>query len=133
MFWIHIIVAAIVAIVLVLLFAGFIGASWRRRDGAWASIWLLFLIAFLAAWSGGLWIRPIGPPIWGTFWVPFVIAGLLVLLVFAAMAPPRRRPRTAKEAIEEAKDTVAVEATLNSFFWLLLFFLILGVILGYLI
>jgi hypothetical protein len=131
MYWVDIIIAAVVALLLSVIFAGVIGASWRSREWAWPSVWLLFLIAFLAAWGGGLWIRPIGPPLWGTFWIPFVIAGLLIVLVLAAIAPPRRPPCTAKEAAEEARATVAAEATLGTFFWLLLIFLIGGVILGY--
>jgi hypothetical protein len=107
----------LLALVIALLFTAiFVGRCCRR--GPWASLWTFFVILFLATWAGGLWITPFGPLIFGIYWMPFLLIGLLVALLLAA-AEPVCPPRTTKEAVEQAKEEIAVERTINAFFWVL--------------
>jgi hypothetical protein len=52
------------------------------------------LIILLASWAGGIWISPFGPILWGATWLPFLLSGLIVALVFAAAASPEREEST---------------------------------------
>jgi sugar phosphate permease len=33
------------------------------RTGPWASFFVFFIIIALAAWAGGVWFKPVGPPV----------------------------------------------------------------------
>lgn len=94
----------------------------------------LFLLALLVVWAAGVWITPFGPTIGDDYWLPFIIPGMLFLLLLAALVPPRQ-PRNRQEAVEEvtAEDTVAVAAalTLGAIFWVLIVFLIIAIIAAY--
>jgi hypothetical protein len=91
-----------IALILSVIFAGLFG-----RRGPWASVFILFVIIFLAAWVGGIWIRPVGPTLAGVYWLPFLLLGLLFALLLAAAAassrPPRRSSTPAREAAEAAE------------------------------
>lgn len=128
MFWLDLLFAVVVAIVLTAVFAGGL-----RRVGPWEGLLWFFLIILFAAWVGGAWMRPIGPPLWGVYWVPFLWFGLLVALLLAA-ATPSRPPRTREEAAEQAGAEAAAAGTsvaLGVFFWLLLIGLLLTIIISY--
>jgi len=62
-----------------------------RRSGPWASNLVFFAIIFLAAWAGGVWIAPIGPTLFGVYWIPYLIFGLM-----AALLPLPDRPEKGK-------------------------------------
>ena len=90
----------------------------RRTGFGW---FLLFVL--LATWAGGVWLRPFGP-MWGDIrWLQFLIAGLLVLLLFAFFAPlktPRSRHETIDQlqAIARQKEVQKVTfVTLGIVFW----------------
>src|SRR5689334_22780496 len=51
-----------------------------------ASIFVLLLILFLATWAGGIWLVPFGPRLWGVAWGTFVVVGLVVALLMAAVS-----------------------------------------------
>ena len=57
MFWIDLFIALIVAVILTLVFVFVV-----RRRGPWESTFLFFVVVFLGAWAGGLWLKPVGPP-----------------------------------------------------------------------
>jgi hypothetical protein len=105
-----------------------------RRAGPWMSGLWFFLIVLLAAWVGGVWARPVGPAVWGVYWVPFLWIGLLVALLLAA-ATPGRRPRSRREPAERAERresaATAGDTVLSWFFWGLLVGLILALVLYY--
>jgi hypothetical protein len=61
-----------------------------RRTGPRASFPLLLLAIFLATWAGGVWLAPIGRPVRGVYWLPFLMAGIVFALFFAAVMPPER-------------------------------------------
>ena len=50
------------------------------------SIFVILLILFLATWAGGIWLVPFGPRLWGVAWASFVVVGLVVALLMAALS-----------------------------------------------
>ena len=98
------------------------------RTGPWASFFVFFIIIALAAWAGGVWFKPVGPPVFGVFWIPFLIFGFIFAILMAAAAPSRTyRIR------RNAGDDRAVIAAFDVFFIVLLGILIVSIIVGYLV
>ena len=116
-----------------LLLAAVFGFAFRSR-GPWGSIWLFFLILFLATWAGGVWVTPIGAPVWGAYWIPFLfVAIIFALILSAATAVVPKDERTVELMNEqrldqEEKDTTA---TLGIFFRILMVVLMIAIIAGY--
>ena len=98
-----------------------------RRTGPWASFFVFFVIISLAAWAGGVWLRPMGPPLLGVFWIPFLIFGFIFAILMAAAAPSRNyRSRRKIEG-----DQVVI-AAFDVFFIVLIGVLVASIIVGYL-
>lgn len=88
--------------------------------GAWSVALLIpFLIIFLAVWAGGVWFSPLGADLWGLRGIAFLLVGLIVALILAAVVP-RRSPRTRWEATAQAEEQQFAAWTFSIFFWLLL-------------
>jgi len=125
--------ALIVASVLSVLFLLVTRGEVRRTGFSW-----FFLIIFLGTWAGGVWVRPFGPLMWGISWLPFILSGLIFVLILAISAPrrtPRSRHETLRmlERIEREKELhQSTYITLSSFFWILLFVLTILIITRYL-
>jgi hypothetical protein len=103
-----------------------------RRTSPWAGGFLLFLlVVFLATWAGGLWLAPIGAPLWGAYWGSFLIVAVVFALLLAAAAPTRP-PQTRGEAIRQAEAEEETEATLSVFFWILIVVLVVAILASYL-
>jgi hypothetical protein len=103
-------------------------AKSRRR------VIVFFLLVFLSAWAGGIWITPVGPTILGVYWLSFFAVGLIFALVLEAIAafhsrPPQQGP---EELRADAKEEHELESALNTFFWILLLTFIGAIVLGYL-
>jgi hypothetical protein len=127
--------AAIVALLLTFVFAGAC-----RRCGPWESALWFFVIVLLVTWVGGVWAEPVGPPLWGIYWVPFLGMGLLVALLLAAATPTPRPPERLPEAKEQpTTDTGAPSAAVTTalalswLFWALLVALLFAVFVHYFI
>jgi hypothetical protein len=112
---------------LITLFFSFI----LRIRGPWGSFWTFFVITLLGVAAAGMWIQPVGPVYWETYWLPPLAVGLLIALILAATTPsPRTRSELAQERNKIAKehaDSVAV----GIFFWFLLIIMLVIVVLGY--
>jgi hypothetical protein len=121
MFLMDLLFALVIGVLFTVLFA----VLFRAR-GPWASLLVFFFIVFLAAWTGGLWLDPFGPPLFGVYWLPFLLIGLFFALLLAAATPPV--PRTRTEAVVEAK---ASALAFNVFFWVLIVGLIVAVLVAY--
>ena len=130
MFLIHLLFALGTAVILSLIFAFGFG---RRR--VWPSVLIFFIIIFLAAWAGGIWLTPLGPPLGEGYWLSFVIAGLIVALVLAAPAPPPSRSRRSTvelvEPREEESEETAAYWVVGIFFWFLIIVLIVAIVWRY--
>ncbi len=84
----------------------------------------LFLFLFMAVWAGGLWVRPIGPELWGTAWLGFMVTGVVFSLVLAAFLS--RLPNTTPQMVSEV-----VALGLGMFFYVLTFVFLVGVVTHY--
>jgi hypothetical protein len=90
----------------------------------------LFVVVLLAAWAGTLWMAPIRPPVWGAYWLPAVLVGLVVaLLLLAAAEPVRRPPRSAEVA--QAEEEGAAGVAFGIFSWVLVIALVVAIAVGY--
>lgn len=130
MLFVHIFMALIFA----LIFTAIVVGGFRQR-GPWASLAMFFIVLFLATWAGGIWIHPIGRPLWGTYWLPFLAVGLIVALLLAAVAPIEGEESTVKliDQKKREKEKRRVMGVLGGFFWALIIVLIAAIIARYII
>jgi hypothetical protein len=133
MFWIDLLVALLVGLILTALFSIVIG-----RTGPWNSLILFFIIIFLGTWAGGLWLRPVGPSLYGYYWITYLIVGILIAVIIAASSPEysRRKRKTIK--LKTAEELQNEEKTSESrkmdlFLSLLIILFLIIIIFGYLI
>lgn len=128
MFFVSMLFALLMAAVFTLIFAlGF------RRPGPWSNALVFFLVIFLAAWAGGLWISPAGPVFYGIYWLPIILVAFLFAVLLAGVPPGRRPPhvKTISEAKAEAQQQQAAERAFDAFFWVLLIAFVGFIVLGY--
>jgi hypothetical protein len=133
----EILFAFVVALLLTLLFVPLTSPQQSREGGSvLGPILFFFLILFFASLAGGIWLTPIGPPLWGGFWASFLVVGIFVaLLLVAAGDPPRSyrfRTVTPKRMTTAEAETEAVAAAaFGMLFWILILSLVAAVIAGY--
>jgi hypothetical protein len=85
----------------------------RLRPGPWpAAVWF-FLLLFFGTWALGAWLQPIGPTLWGTRWVPYVIAAVGISLLLAAATVLHAD----RDAIHSAEERVALQVTTRAYLW----------------
>lgn len=120
------------AFVFGLVLTGIFAVGFGRR-GPWASIPVFFLLVFLAAWVGGAWAAPVGPPLWGGYWVPFAFMGLLIALLLVAAAPAPQSTVEIKDPEAERKEARQTEVAFEIFFWVLLIIMIVAIMSRYMI
>lgn len=121
---------ALFALVMALLFTLIFTLGFERR-GPWSSIVVFFLVVFLAAWAGSLWISPAGPAFVGIFWVPIVAVAFIFAVLLSTLFP-RRPPTQHVETISQVKQEEKVrERVYDAFFWMLLIGLAVIILLGY--
>jgi hypothetical protein len=125
MFLTDLIVAVAIALLLTAIFSfGF------RRIGPWRSVWIFFLILFLAAWAGGIWLTPVGFSLWGVNWLGFFLVGLIFALLLAAISPASSSTVELKTR-QEAETEATMATALSVFFWILLFVFLVAIIARY--
>lgn len=131
MFFADLLFALALGLLLTVVFAGGFG-----RTRAWNDLLLFFLVIFLGGWAASVWVAT-GPVLYDVYWLPTLVTGLLIAMLFLALIPPyseaARRPMNRIEAAKaEIAERQALEA-ISLFFWLLLGGLLIIVILGYLV
>jgi hypothetical protein len=107
-------------VLLVLVIAVVVGALFafglrRRGRGPWPSAIWFFLILFTGTWALGGFFRPFGPAVGDAFWVPYLIAALLIAMLLAAATPIR--PPSARDGERGGIRAVRGAGVL---FWLVL-------------
>jgi hypothetical protein len=127
MFFFDLLFALIIALVLTGLFA----AGFRGHKTVSVLVGF-FVLVLLVTWAGGLWLNPIGYPLYGVNWIAFIVVGLIVALLITALLPPARPPRTRREAEQQARVEAETLAIFDLFFWILILGLILAIIAAYL-
>jgi hypothetical protein len=96
------------------------------RHKNWGKILLVPAYLFLASWAGSAWTGLVGPLRFGMYWVPIVLAGVGIALVFAV----RRMIKNKRARLGNRSDPFPRAA---SAFTALLIMLVLvaGVLTGY--
>jgi hypothetical protein len=125
MFFVDLLLALAVGLLLTAIFS--LGL---RNRGPWDLWWVFLLVVFLAAWAGSVWMTPVGPPLFGVYWLSPLLVGLMIALLLAA-ATPQRSPRTRAEAIAQARAEEETALAFTIFFWILLIGLVIAVLLAY--
>lgn len=123
-------IAEFIILLLIAIVIGSVFYYGFKRRGPWNLLWV-FLILFLVAWAGRLWIAPADPVNWGYAWLPVIFWVLLIALLIAAASPGEDR-RTAKgnpDNREEVAETGG-KTVFGIFFWLLLLALTTIIIIG---
>jgi hypothetical protein len=129
-FLVSLAVALLICVVFVLLTRSNI----RQTGFGW-----FFLLILIATWAGGIWLKPFGPS-WGKIhWLQFLIAGLLVALLFAMFAP-FKAPRGRHETLDQLQDIAhqkelqkVTYVTLGIVFWVVLIILITAIAIRYVV
>jgi hypothetical protein len=135
MFAVDLAFAFIVALVFTAILVPLMG--WRRPDykATWRTAFFVFLLLFLFAWAGGVWLAPFGPTFYNVYWVPFVVIAVLYALLLLAATPPRLPGSRTRGVVESAtaeaeREDMAAEA-FGLFFWVLAVLLALALIVHY--
>jgi len=124
------ILAELIFALAIALFFTLIFAVLGRTPRSWTRQALFFLVVFLAAWAGGIWITPVGRSLMGVYWMGFLVVGLIFALVLEAVAAfSSRFPRTREKEIE--KEEEGIETAIGIFFWILFIAFVVVIILGY--
>lgn len=139
MFGVELLFALVIALFLSLILVAAIGWRHPARGGSGPAVFFLFLIIFLVAWAGGAWMEPFGPVLWGGYWLPFLLIGLFVALILAAVTPgePRRRRAASglpseMERAARQEETAAGAVLFGVFFWVLLIVALIAIAAAYL-
>ena len=133
MFLIDILFAAVIGLLLTLLFGFGLG-----RKGPWSSALIFFLIVFLASWAIGTIVEDSGPNIMGFYFLPFLIGAIIIALLLAAATPIRlyhHRGNIVEADKPEQRGTgeepTTFDAAYDGFFWAFMIVLLILIILGY--
>lgn len=94
----------------------------------WRSAWSLLLVLFLVVWAIGSWMVPVGPMVHGVSVVPFLAAGLMALLLVAALVAP---PANSGEEPREVRAHTVAALGFSVFVWLLIIALSTAIALRY--
>lgn len=104
--------------------------------GPWHNPGILFLIVLLISWAGGIWLTPIGPALYGSYWIPYIIMAGLAALLLVNILPHKDKKiiRSPEERLEEEEpeDVVAL-FSLGVSFWIFICVLILAIGLAYIL
>jgi hypothetical protein len=125
LFWTDLVAALISGLVFSAIFA--IGL---RRGGPWSSLPPFFILVFLGTWAGALWLKPLGPELFGVPWLSFLLVGLFISFVLAA-AEPCPAPIYYRKRGRKEPDEASPLATLDIYFWLLVVLLAVAIVWGY--
>lgn len=112
--------------ILVALFLAFLvvwGLTAFAGEGGGVGGWPVFLLFFFAILAGGVWMTPVGPPLVGVYFVPFLFMAIFIALFWAAAPPPpkrRRRTDMSPPGSTLQEDAQGSATGLGTLFWLLL-------------
>lgn len=116
MFIKHLIAALLTSLLLTAIF--FIGF---RKRGPWNSFILFFFVIGLSSWAGGIWLSPMGPLLWGVYWIGFLVTGIVVALILVAVIPPVSSDTTAELIAKDEREPEAKKRiVLGVYFWLMI-------------
>ncbi len=123
----------ILQLILILLLALIITAIFTygfNIKGPWGSFWTYFLMLFLSMLAISVWLIPAGPHWQDVYWLPPVIAGILVALMLAAATPPADTSRDIEVSGNNKVNEETTEKALVPLFWLVLALLLAVAVAG---
>ncbi len=128
MFFIHLLFALCTALMISAIFMVTL-----RRKGPWIDFLTIFVIVFLASWAGGIWLHPVGSLLWGVYWLPFLMVGLIFSLLIGALVSSRPCESTVEvvDPKKRERERKTAVLALGVFFWILVLGLIIAIILHY--
>ena len=89
-----------------------------HEHGPWRKPWAFGLVVFLFAWAGGAWITPGLAGGWLTYWVPFVLVGLLTAVLIVTVSP--RHGLASPEDVDQLeREEEAVLLSATVLYWVL--------------
>jgi hypothetical protein len=89
-----------------------------QEHGPWRKPWLFGMVIFLFAWAGGAWIGPGLESGWVTYWIPFVLVGLVTAVLIVAVSP-RHELRTDEDTEQFEREEQAVLLSSAVLMWVL--------------
>ena len=109
----------LISVVFAVFFAFILTGLFRREGpGPMSGLLYFFLMIFFFSWAIGAWLTPVGPVFNGVAWLGYLIIAFLIMMMIAALAPPRTE--------EEAKPVAPIVAiTFGWFFWITLISLLI--------
>lgn len=124
-FFVDFFYAAFVALILAFLFVVVF-----RRSGPWESFGLFFVVLFLLAWAGGVWLVPLGPVLWGSPFLGFVIVGAVAALLLGAI-PPARPAEPPRSEPGGAVPDPAARPVISLLLWIFLLVVVISIAVNY--
>ena len=86
MFFVDLMFALVLAIVLRLFVPGAFGWRHPGQEILWDNMVFVFILIFLTSWTGGAWFPQFGPVWLGVHWLPFLLTAVFVVkLLFAVV------------------------------------------------
>jgi len=117
-----------------LLIASLFGAGGHRYAGG-LDLLAFFLLVFFGTWALGAWFRPVGPAVMGGYWVPYLIAGVVIALLLMAgvvAAAAGHREQSLTHARDDVQAGAAVATAFGLFFWVFLLAALVAIVAAYL-
>ena len=99
MFGIDLLIPLIVAVILTLIFVVVI-----RRRRPWESTFLFFVVVFLGAWAGGLWLKSVVPHYGDFYFINYIVTGLIFAVLIAVAGPAIERGSRKKIELKTQDD-----------------------------
>lgn len=132
--------AAVIALVLSLAMVAVLGWRHPKHTGAGPGWLFLFILLVAVIWGMGVWWPTFGPTLWGAYWLPYVVAGLITALIVLAVGWPARRsdqhvhhyhPDVEPDERQHEVEALSWAAVFSVFFWLLFLIAMIAVIVRY--
>ena len=101
----------------------FIVAIAFRRHSSGPRLLGFFLVFFLFAWAGGLWVVPAGLPMYDILWLTFLAVVLLLAFLLSLLLPSEAIHKGSQEGVRPAYILL---------FWILVMILALAIVAHYL-
>jgi hypothetical protein len=89
-----------------------------HEHGPWRRPWAFGLVIFLFAWAGGAWITPGLESGWITYWIPFLLVGLVTAVLIVTVSP-RHELRSAEDTEQLQREEEAVLLSVTVLWWTL--------------
>jgi len=111
---VDLLLALAVSVLLTAIFLRFV-----HEHGPWRKPWAFALVVFLFAWVGGAWVAPgLNGGWWVTYWIPFLMVGLVTTLLIVAISP-RHDLETREDAEQFHREEKAVLLSVIVLWWTL--------------